>query len=136
MSAFPLEAAQVLQFWFGVTPPSGEAELAARISRWFRGTPEMDEEVRRLFGGLLSRAERGELDWWIETPEGRLALIILLDQFTRNVHRGTAAMFAQERKAQRLTVEGLRVGAERSLNIFERLFFNLPLSHSEDLAMQ
>ncbi len=126
---------EVLAFWFG--PPIDDAEaMGKRMRFWFRGGAEVDQEIRERFGADFERAKRGELADWAETPRGRLALIIMLDQFSRNLYRGTAEAFAQDGAAQKLTVEGLDVGMDATLSPHERMFFALPLGHAEDLALQ
>jgi uncharacterized protein (DUF924 family) len=126
---------EILSFWFG---PSVEDEAAIRqkAQMWFRGGPEIDREIRDRFGPDLERARCGELASWAETPRGRLALVILLDQFSRNIYRGTPLAFAQDEAAQKLTIEGLDAKMDASLTPYERIFFVLPLGHAEDLALQ
>lgn len=125
----------VLSYWFG-GGAGAEAAMPERLRRWFRGGPEVDREIRERFGGDLERARRGELDAWADTPRGRLALVILLDQFSRNLHRGTGEAFAGDSQALELAVEGLDRGVDSAFDPFERMFFTLPLSHAEDLASQ
>jgi uncharacterized protein (DUF924 family) len=99
---------------------------------WFRGGADAD--VTEHFSPLLERATRGELDAWSGEPRSRLALIIVLDQFSRTLHRGTARAFAQDPKACALTLEGIDVGHYAALETpWEKTFFFLPLGHSEDL---
>ncbi len=116
----------VLRFWF--------EEIEQR--RWFKSDPAFDRELETRFGALLARAKRGELDHWCATPRGRLALIVVLDQFSRNIHRDTAEAFAADDKALQLTLDGLEAGDDRQLSLAERSFFYLPLRHAEDLDMQ
>src|SRR5687767_1165445 len=122
---------EILAYWFGDTGNPGD-----RMKVWFGGGPDVDREIRERFGPDLERARRGELDAWAETPRGRLALIILLDQFSRNVYRGTPDAFAQDPAAQKLAVEGLDGGTDEGLSPAERMFFAMPLTHAEDVAMQ
>jgi uncharacterized protein (DUF924 family) len=84
----------------------------------------------------LEKARGGELDHWAQTARGRLALIVVLDQFSRNVYRGSPLSYAQGEKALRLALEGIELGMDRELSTAERFFFWLPLGHSEDLAIQ
>jgi len=84
-----------------------------------------------LFAPLLEQARRGELNWWAHTPRGRLALIIVLDQFSRNVYAGTPLAYAQDPTALQLAQSGIEEGMERDLALMERLFFTLPLGHAE-----
>jgi uncharacterized protein (DUF924 family) len=103
---------------------------------WFQGGPEVDREIRERFLADVERARRSELNDWAETPRGRLALIVLLDQFSRNVYRGSGEAFASDALSLKLTLDGLDSGQDKALSCFEQLFFVLPLEHAEDLAMQ
>jgi uncharacterized protein (DUF924 family) len=103
---------------------------------WFQGGPAVDREISERFGGVLEEARRGELDSWAETPRGRLALIVVLDQFSRNIYRGSSLSYAQDEKALELAVEGIDAGMDRELTPMERIFFWMPLGHSEELALQ
>ncbi|HET6282224.1 MAG TPA: DUF924 family protein [Polyangia bacterium] len=128
-------AEEILSFWFGPSLDGDEAfGRQARI--WFRGGAEVDREIRERFGADLDRARSGELAPWADTPRGRLALIILLDQFSRSIYRGTAQAFAQDAAARKLCVDGLDHGMDATLTLHERMFFTLPLAHSEDLPLQ
>jgi len=100
------------------------------VERWIAGGPEVDREITERFGEVLEQARRGELDHWADTARGRLALIVVLDQFSRNVYRGSPLSYAQDEKALRLAVEGLDLGMDRKLSAMERFFFWLPLGHS------
>ncbi len=128
---------EVLSYWF----PEGfnEADPQTRrrqAQRWMRGGPEVDREITERFGETLEKARRGELDHWADTPRGRLALIVVLDQFSRNIYRDLPLSYAQDEKALQLAVEGIERGMDRTLSPPERFFFWLPLGHSEDLALQ
>jgi uncharacterized protein (DUF924 family) len=125
---------EILTFWFG--PPTEQLPGPDRMRLWFRGADELDQEIRERFGADLEQARRGELDAWAETARGRLALIILLDQFSRNLYRGSAQAFANDAKALQLSLAGLDSNQDAALTPFEQMFFVLPLGHSEDLAMQ
>ena len=126
---------EVLSYWFpdGIDDADPEA-LRRQGQRWMGGVPEVDREITERFGDVLERARRGELDYWAETPRGRLALIVVLDQFSRHVYRGTPEAYAQDEEALRLALEGIDSGIDRELGAMERVFFWLPLGHSEDLA--
>ena len=132
------DAETVLAYWFGDErdPIDGMAALERRGGKWFYGGPEVDREIAARFGGDLERARRGELDDWAEAPRDRLALIVLLDQFSRNVFRGTPLAFAQDGQAQRLAVSGLEGSMDKDLALHERLFFSMPLAHAEDPVLQ
>jgi len=120
------QSTEVLDFWF--------RELTPR--QWFRGGAELDVLVTRRFAPLLGTAIRNECDDWAATPRGRLALIILLDQFSRHVFRDTALSFAQDSKAQQLCIEGIESGMDTALTSAERHFFYMPLMHAEDMKLQ
>jgi len=128
----------VLAFWFGGErdPIDGVAALEGRSASWFHCTPERDHEIAQRFGETLEEARHGELDGWAESARGRLGLILLLDQFSRHVFRGTPLCFAQDAAAQRLTLAGLDAEMDRGLALHERLFFVRPLLHAEDRALQ
>ena len=122
----------VLSFWFPADPASERSELLKQAQWWFRGGA--DTRIRERFAPLLSRAECGDLDRWSDAPRSRLALIIVLDQFSRTIYRDTARAFANDTKALSLTLAGLRAGHYDELESpWERLFFSLPLGHSEQL---
>jgi uncharacterized protein (DUF924 family) len=126
---------EVLDFWFGPLDADGFC-VEDRDRLWFRGGRETDERIRERFATLLEPARRGDLDDWAATPRGRLALIILLDQFTRNIHRGSAAAFGGDAHALQLARAGVERGHDRQLAPIERTFFYLPFEHAEDLATQ
>ena len=126
---------RVLDFWFSARELDAP-QIDSRLDRWFGNDPALDAEIRANFGELLDRALRGELDHWAATAEGRLALILVLDQFCRNIHRGTAAAFAGDRRALKLCVEGSMGNEYRDLAPVQRVFFFMPLQHAESLPVQ
>jgi uncharacterized protein (DUF924 family) len=132
------EARRVREFWFGKLPLSPDA-LAKRMGFWF-GEDELtawrDEEIRARFGELFERAAGGQLESWADGPRRRLSLIILLDQFPRNLFRGGARAFAFDEKALALTLSGMQSGADAALDAVERIFFYIPLQHAESLEVQ
>lgn len=106
-----------------------------KFRRWYLGGAELDAEIRERFGALVAAALDGQLRHWRATPRGRLALILLLDQFTRNIFRGTPRAYAGDPAALALAREALaEEGSASSLE--ERLFMLMPLVHAEDLALQ
>ncbi|MGB8327432.1 MAG: DUF924 family protein [Steroidobacteraceae bacterium] len=131
----------VLEFWFGKLPLAPQA-LNGRMLFWFGGREPAevravrDREMQRRFDALLERAASGKLASWAASPRQRLALILLLDQIPRNVHRGTAAAFAQDAAALSLALEGVQSGADAALDPVERLFFYMPLQHAESRDVQ
>jgi uncharacterized protein (DUF924 family) len=130
------EARAVREFWFGAAPLTA-ATLAARMSFWFGATgAHSDEEIRARFGALVERAAAGELASWADGSRGRLSLILLLDQFPRNIFRGTARAFAYDEQALGLTLSGMQSAADGALDVVERLFFYMPLQHAESLEAQ
>jgi uncharacterized protein (DUF924 family) len=117
----------VLEFWFSELTPE----------QWFRDGQALDDTVRVRFGALLDQARRGELEDWAKTPSGRLALVILLDQFSRHVFRGTPDVFAADARAQTLTLDGIARGMDEQLESpAQRQFFYMPLMHAEDRNLQ
>ena len=106
------------------------------MDRWFGSDPDMDQQIRDQFGDLVARASTGELDHWSGTPEGRLALIILLDQFRRNIYRGSADAFNEDKRALRLCVEGIVEKIYKKLSPEQQIFFFMPLQHAESRKVQ
>jgi uncharacterized protein (DUF924 family) len=128
-------AEELLEVWFGTLDEDGIAPPDRR-KRWFAGDPAFDEELRRRFGDLHEQACAGELDRWAQTPRGRLALVLLLDQLSRHLHRGMAEAFAADAHALALARGALARGEDRELALCERAFLYLPFEHAEDLAAQ
>jgi uncharacterized protein (DUF924 family) len=125
----------ILDFWFGREPDDATA-ARERAELWWSKDPATDREIRRRFEPLVTAAESGELEPWRAQPRGRLALILLTDQFPRNIYRDRPAAFRFDGLARALCLEGLEEGADRKLRPIERVFFYLPLEHSEDLEHQ
>jgi uncharacterized protein (DUF924 family) len=125
----------ILRYWFG---EAGDLDPARGTSQtfWFDPSPEEDRVLRERFLQDWEAAQRGECAAWSDSSRGRLALILLLDQCSRVLLRGSGRAYAQDGEAQRLVLEGLRVGADRPLGPFHRAFFYLPLMHAEDAALQ
>lgn len=144
------EALRVREFWFGkslsgsLQEQSGMAsraqELARRREVWFATEPrvmnERDAVIRREFQELTERAARGELASWADSPRRRLSLIILLDQFPRQIFRGTRRAFECDQQALALALSGMQSAADGALNVIERLFFYMPLQHAESTEVQ
>jgi uncharacterized protein (DUF924 family) len=122
----------LLHLWFG---KPGTSPLA-NSKQWFMKDDAFDQLLRDQFASTLEAAVRGELDGWKSTPRGRLALIILFDQLSRNMFRGNARSFAQDGLARALVLEALESGEDRKLIHVERYFLLMPLMHAEDVAMQ
>src|SRR5215213_1968185 len=128
----------VLSYWFPEVDifDADQETFGRQMQWWFQGGPEVDREITERFAEVLEQARKGELDHWAQTPRGRLALIVVLDQFSRNVYRGSALSYAQDEKALELAVEGIDAEMDRELSPMEQIFFWMPLGHSEDLALQ
>lgn len=125
------DAASVLEFWFG----AGAADAPREV--WFRKDPAFDDEIRRRFGGLVEDALAGRLDHWESAgPESALALVIVLDQFTRNLFRDTLRMFAGDDRALAIARRLVDSGADRRLTPVQRWFAYMPFEHAESLAEQ
>jgi len=128
-------ARAILDFWFGELDENGQA-AEGQQKRWFEKDLDFDQTLVRMFGDTHARAMAGEFDAWADSPHGRLALIILLDQFSRNISRGSPQMFAADPKALALAKDGIAKGHDRMVAVGQRSFFYLPLMHSEDLQDQ
>ena len=127
-------AQDVLDYWFGDDVAGGSWQ--ARQEIWFNGGAAVDAEITARFGDTLAKAAAGALDDWAATPRGLLALVIVLDQFSRNIHRGTGAAFANDAKALALVRTATAQGFDAALLPIERQFLYMPLMHAEDVAAQ
>ncbi|MGS0998510.1 DUF924 family protein [Rhodanobacter sp. UC4451_H18] len=116
----------VLDFWFDL----------AHAAHWFAKDAAFDEQIRRRFAVAADDAAQGRLDAWASNPADWLALLILLDQFPRNLHRGDARAWAADVKAQRIALSGLAGGFDQALPPLQRVFAYLPLEHAEDMGLQ
>ena len=125
----------ILEFWFEGVAGDPQA-IAARSSVWFQSDPVFDRLCRERFGALHERAARGELDEWQETPRGTLALVVVFDQFSRNIHRGTSAAFACDAKALGCCLRARERGFDERLRPVERMFLYMPFQHTEDRERQ
>lgn len=129
-----LRAREVLDFWFGAP---GSAEYGRARKMWFRKDAAFDALLRERFGALLDAACAGELDAWCATPEGALALVIVLDQFSRNCHRGTPRAFAADDKALAVARAMVASGDDLRLpGVEHRAFAYLPFEHAETAEAQ
>lgn len=129
------EVEAVLEFWFGPDPLDPVVSLPYQ-QRWFLASDALDGEVRQRFAPLLARAAAGALGVWLESAHGRLAMILLFDQLSRNIHRGTAGAFAYDGRALELSSQGIENGHDRALSVVERLFFYMPFQHAESREVQ
>lgn len=126
---------RLLDFWFG-SPGTADLPNSDRTNLWFGDSQNVKKQLIDSFSKEFEEASLGELYNWANTPRGRLALIILYDQFPRYIHRSTIKAFGFDQEAQRLCVEGLREHMDQSLTLIERVFFYMPLVHAEDDAIQ
>ncbi len=126
-------ATEVLDFWFGA--PDAAGQLATREA-WFKKDPAFDASIRQRFGALIDAALRGELAAWATSPLSALALVIVLDQFTRNTRRDGAGAFDGDAQALALARRVVASGQDRALQGVQRQFLYLPFEHSEHLDDQ
>jgi len=126
---------EILDFWFG---DLGQADLPSsdRTNLWFGESENLKKDMLKLFSNEFVAASNGDLAEWGTTPRGRLALIILLDQFPRWAFRNSPNAFTHDANAQTLCVEGLMQHMDQSLTLIERVFFYMPLVHAEDSTQQ
>lgn len=122
----PATAQDVLDFWFA----------EANASRWFAADAGFDAQIRERFGETAKAAAGDRLDDWAATPSGWLALLLVLDQFPRNLYRNDPRAWAADAVAQRVALSGLARGDDRQLPAVQRVFAYLPLEHAEDSALQ
>lgn len=128
-----MRPAEVLDFWFGAP---GDLDYGKSRPLWFTKSAATDELLRERFGNTVERALSAELDGWALSPRGALALIIVLDQFTRNIYRDTPHSFAGDSQALRLASDLVDRCDDRQLAPFERWFAYMPFEHSEFLNDQ
>ena len=126
-------AGEILDFWFGAR---GSPERGTLRFVWFTKDSAFDEEIRRRFGELHARVARGELDDWQAAPESLLALVIVLDQFSRNLYRDDPRSWSQDERALAFAKMALARGNDARIGPIERLFLYLPFEHSEMLEDQ
>lgn len=121
---------ELLDFWFGKLDEQGLPDREHR-NRWFRSDRAFDQEIRRRFMSLVLFASEQGLDHWRDKPGGALAEILLLDQFTRNIFRGGAMAFENDRLARELCLQAMQRGQDLELPAVQRAFLYMPLQHSE-----
>jgi uncharacterized protein (DUF924 family) len=125
----------VIAFWFR-TQELTAPQVDQRMDVWFGADDVFDHECKKEFADDVDSASEGKLDHWAHEPRGRLALILLLDQFRRNIYRGTADAFSKDRAALKLCVEGAMEKKDQGLAPIERAFFYMPLQHAESAKVQ
>lgn len=130
-----LRIEEILRFWFGrVEDTIIPTEHRARV--WFGDDPVIDNDIREKFQQDLEKAVSGQYAQWESDPRGCLALIIILDQFSRHIYRNTPNAFQQDEYALKVCINGIQNEAEHDLSLIERVFFYFPLLHSERLQHQ
>jgi len=126
---------EILSFWFKEQALSAP-QIDRRMDIWFGEDPDFDDQIETAFADDVNRACKGKLDHWAAEPHGRLALIILIDQFRRNIYRNTAKAFSQDRLALKLCVEGAMEKKDKGLTPIQKVFFYMPLQHAESRKVQ
>jgi uncharacterized protein (DUF924 family) len=127
------DALAVMDFWFG---RHGDRGRDTPRRQWFEKSDAFDAQIRDRFGMLIPRAIAGDLQAWAADPEGAVAQILVLDQFTRNVYRGTAQAFAGDARALAAACALVDAGVDRTLPGVQRTFVYLPFEHAEDIDAQ
>lgn len=126
---------EVLAFWFGEIDDRGVAPQE-QAKKWFSKNSEFDADVKKRFASTHEAISDGKCEAWLDTPRGRLAYVIVLDQLSRNMFRGTADMFASDARALRAALDGIDRGDDKKLAGDQRTFLYMPLMHSEDWLVQ
>jgi uncharacterized protein (DUF924 family) len=129
------EYESVLSFWFGTLDDNGAADRE-HTQRWWKKDAAFDELVRGFFGPLHAEVALGRRDYWLTSTRGRLAMVIVLDQFSRNMFRGSALSFAHDERALAVAFEGIDRHIDTELVRDLRSFLYMPLMHSEDPVIQ
>ena len=126
-------AQDVLDFWFG---PIGDPDHANPREAWFEKNDAFDERIRAQFGAAVEEAQAGGLVDWVDDGLGSLGLILMLDQFTRNLYRGSDRSFMADARARELASGVLAAGGEQDFTVVQRVFLYLPFEHSENMEDQ
>jgi len=133
------DAEAIIQFWLGPADDNSEAAVLDAKHRnrlWYRNNPETDSSIRSRFGDLHQRAGNGDLSSWVIEPRSGVALVILLDQFSRNLHRRSPEAFANDELALKVASTLLEEEGHLSLSIMARVFLYHPFHHAENLSDQ
>lgn len=126
---------RILDFWFGESLDDVQI-IEQKSSLWWRKDEDLDREIESVFSTVLESLIAGQLSAWKQDAESLLAMIILADQFSRNIYRNKEKAFTQDELALALTLEGLESRIDLELGIVQRIFFYMPLEHSESMSMQ
>ena len=125
----------ILSFWF-MEQELSVPQIDGRMDIWFGDDAVFDQKIVKEFTNDVERASAGQLDHWAHEPRGRLALILLLDQFRRNIYRNTQEAFAKDKAALKLCIEGALENEDKGLSPIQRAFFYMPLQHAESRKVQ
>jgi uncharacterized protein (DUF924 family) len=127
----------ILSYWFDGLNDDSELHMnSPQFQRWFGKDEAADREIRERFEDDHKRAAANEYSAWENDPRGRLALIVLLDQFPRNMYRDTSRMFETDPAALSLTLGAIKNGQDRELSLVQRMFLYMPLMHAESRSVQ
>ena len=126
---------RILSFWF-MEQELSAPQIDRRMDTWFGENADFDHQIQTEFASDIESASNGELDHWADEPRGRLALILLIDQFRRNIHRNTAKAFSHDKIALKLCVEGAMEKKDKGLTPIQKVFFYMPLQHAESAKVQ
>lgn len=126
---------KILSFWFKEQALSAP-QIDRRMDIWFGENPDFDDEIEAEFSDDVAGASKGKLGHWADDPHGRLALIILIDQFRRNIYRNTKKAFSKDKLALKLCVEGAMEKKDKGLTPIQKVFFYMPLQHAESRKVQ
>ncbi|GJM17278.1 MAG: hypothetical protein DHS20C13_26050 [Thermodesulfobacteriota bacterium] len=135
MSSDTKEIDRILDFWFG-SLIENEIPSEEYQRKWWIKNHENDMQIKNQFGDSFELANKGGLNHWKANSDGTLALIILLDQFSRNIFRDTAEAFSQDQEAINICINGIKKGFDNERHPIQRIFYYMPLMHSEDMGMQ
>ncbi len=129
------QIAEIVEFWLGpgLESPEGASD---RREWWYRGGEAVDEEIRARFGDLVPRARNGEFAHWRETPDGALAMILLLDQFTRHLYRGTPEAYCGDALSFEIVDRVIDEGRDLPLHPVARIWLYHPFHHAESVVEQ
>ena len=126
----------ILHYWFGENVQTADNIAKDKQQLWFTGGQEIDSEITQLFGDALEEAKSGKYTSWENTAHSRLAFIILLDQFSRNIYRNTQRMYESDSQSLQLCITGIEQKMDEELLPIYRQFFYMPLQHAENLQLQ
>ncbi len=126
----------ILYFWFGEIGDPGECPSDERTNLWFGFSPQNDEKITNKFSSILDDADKGKLDVWKDSSHGTIAIIILLDQFSRQIYRRTEKAFAYDSNALKIAQYAVDNGIDKNMHFCEKIFCYLPFEHSEEESMQ